>query len=69
MKIGFAMCGSFCTFQPVLCELERFCNRFEDVVPIMSEISGETDSRFGTAEEHIARLTDLCGRRPLNSGG
>ena len=42
MKIGFAMCGSFCTFQPVLCELERFCNRFEDVVPIMSEISGET---------------------------
>lgn len=67
MKIGFAMCGSFCTFQPVLCELERFCNRFEDVVPIMSEISGETDSRFGTAEEHIARLTNLCGRRPLKT--
>ncbi len=65
MRVGFAMCGSFCTFEAVFLELERFTTVFENVVPILSEISAAVDSRFGTAEEHISRITELCGRRPL----
>ena len=65
MKIGFAMCGSFCTFDAVFRELERFTQVFPDVVPILSEISATVDSRFGTAEEHRNRITVLCGCRPL----
>ena len=65
MKVGFAMCGSFCTFAAVFQELERFTATFADVVPILSEISATVDSRFGTAEEHTARITALCGHRPL----
>jgi dipicolinate synthase subunit B len=65
--VGFAMCGSFCTFQPVFQELERLTDTFEQVIPILSEISLTADTRFGNAEEHLQRITELCGRRPLSS--
>lgn len=59
--IGFAMTGSFCTFEAVFRALERFVKEYHNVVPIMSEISASADTRFGTAKEHIARLERLCG--------
>lgn len=65
--IGFAMTGSFCTFAPVFRELEHLTSVFSNVVPIMSEISWQADTRFGTAEEHIRRIGALCGREPLRS--
>ena len=43
--IGFAMCGSFCTFAPVLEALEELHTVFPDLIPIMSDVSYETDSR------------------------
>lgn len=65
--VGFAMCGSFCTFKEVLDALEQLKKEFSDIVPVMSEVSASTDTRFGTAESHIGRITDICGRRPLTS--
>lgn len=65
--IGFAMTGSFCTFAPVFLELEHLTKVFSNVIPIMSEISYGEDTRFGTAEEHIRRITRLCGREPLHT--
>ena len=67
MKIGFAMCGSFCTFAPVFTELERLVKEFPDVVPVLSEISASADTRFGTAQTHRERIMRLCGRKPLVS--
>lgn len=65
--VGFAMTGSFCTFSAVFEELERLTQTFSGVVPIMSEISGSVDTRFGLAGEHIHRIKQLCGRGPLRS--
>lgn len=65
--IGVAMTGSFCTFQIVFEELERLTKVFRNVVPIMSEISVKTDTRFGLAEEHRERFETLCGRSLLKS--
>lgn len=65
--VGFALCGSFCTFAQVLEALEPVTEQFSTVIPILSEISASADTRFGTAEEHIRRITDLCGRRPLTT--
>ncbi len=50
-KVGFAMCGSFCTFKKVLTELENLINAGAVVHPIMSEVSYSTDTRFGKAED------------------
>lgn len=48
--IGFAVCGSFCTFKSVFKEIENLVESGYDVVPIMSENAFSFDTRFGTAE-------------------
>lgn len=66
MNIGFAMCGSFCTYSQVFPILELLCRDFH-VTPILSETAYRTDSRFGTAAEHIDTLRELCGAEPLHT--
>ena len=63
-RIGFALCGSFCTFQRVIAELEQLCAEYETVIPIFSETSSRLDSRFGAADAFIERVESLC-RRPV----
>ena len=65
--LGFAMCGSFCTYQPVLEALEELHTVFPDIIPIMSDVSFETDSRFGPAESFRARLETICGHEILHT--
>lgn len=66
MKIGFAMCGSFCTFDQVFPIVEKLAAQHE-IIPIFSQTVSTTDCRFGTAEEFRQRMTDICGRPPLDS--
>ena len=66
-RIGFALCGSFCTFDRVIGVLEQMTAAGMDVYPIMSETAAGTDTRFGTAAEHIRRLRDVTGREPITS--
>ena len=66
MKIGFAMCGSFCTFENVFPIMEQLSTE-HDLIPIFSEISYSTSSRFGTAQEHIHRATEICKQEPLHT--
>jgi dipicolinate synthase subunit B len=65
--IGFAMCGSFCTFEKVFRCLERLKELYPNIVPILSEVSGSTDNRFGTAEAFAAKLEAICGRKALTT--
>ena len=64
MKIGFALCGSFCTYAQVFPVLELLARDY-DVTPIFSTAAASVDSRFGTAREHIAQATEICGKAPL----
>ena len=68
-RIGFALCGSFCTYKRVFAELEKLCDEYETVVPIFSEASGSVDSRFGNAADFLARAEALCGRPVLRTLG
>lgn len=65
--VGFAMTGSFCTFSRVMSELEKLASTGAKVIPIMSEMSYSTDTRFGTAEEFRMRMTGLCGSEIIKS--
>lgn len=66
MNIGFAMCGSFCTFDAVFPAMEAVAAT-HTVFPIFSCASSNIDSRFGTAQAHIRKATEICGRAPLDS--
>lgn len=64
-RIGFAMCGSFCTHETVLDALRELTERYETVIPIVSETAAVTDTRFGEAEELMKALYEMTGRTPL----
>ena len=66
MNIGFAMCGSFCTFPKVFPVMEAVAAKYT-VIPIFSDAACAIDSRFGTAQEHIRRATEICGRSVLST--
>ena len=67
LTLGFAMCGSFCTFDAVLTQLEAMRAEFPKIIPIMSTVSYETDTRFGTAEDFRARLERACGQPAIHT--
>ena len=64
MNVGFGICGSFCTFQAVFPIMEELA-KHHNVIPIFSHCAYTTDSRFGTAQTHIRRAEEICGRPPL----
>lgn len=66
MNVGFAMCGSFCTYSQIFPVIELLCRDYR-ITPIMSEASFSTDSRFGTTAEHIETIKELCGAEPLHT--
>ena len=66
MNIGFAMCGSFCTFAQVFPIMEQLAQN-HNVIPIFSHNAYAIDSRFGTAKEHIARVEDICKNKVLHT--
>ena len=44
-RIGFAMCGSFCTHEKALAALKHLTEEYETVIPIVSENAAFTDCR------------------------
>ena len=64
MNIGFAMCGSFCTYAQVFPMMEELA-KIHQVIPIFSFASATIDSRFGTAREHLLRAENISGTAPL----
>ena len=65
-KIGFALSGSFCTFDKSLDALENLAQTY-DIVPILSDASFTIDSRFGTAESFRKRIEEICGTKILHT--
>lgn len=66
MNIGFALCGSFCTYDRVFPVMELL-SREHTLIPIFSEASFAVDSRFGTAAEHFETVRKICGREPIHT--
>ena len=66
MNIGFAMCGSFCTFSKVFPVMETLAQAHK-VYPILSSAASTFDSRFGKAEDFIAFAQRICNRNVIRS--
>ena len=64
-KIGFAFCGSFCTYSQAMEVLERVQSRYGDVLPIVSEAGAATDTRFGAAHDFMREMERICDHRVI----
>lgn len=63
ITVGFALCGSFCTFSSVIDEMIHLKEKGFEIVPVMSYNAYNTDTRFGKAKDHISRIEEICGRK------
>lgn len=61
-RVGFAMCGSFCTFSKAVEQLEALIHAGYDVLPVMSGNACSCDTRFGKAADWMEKVEKLCGK-------
>ncbi len=66
-SIGFAMCGSFCTFSKAIAQMKKLTDLSYDVVPVMSQNASLTDTRFGKAKEFIEEIEEITGKKVINT--
>lgn len=66
-NVGFALCGSFCTFKKVIPQIEALVSLGYNVIPIMSGVSYSTDTRFGKAEDFIKQIEDITGKKIIHT--
>lgn len=66
-KIGFAVCGSFCTFEKAFVQLHHLIDEGADVTAVMSFNASQLDTRFGKAADHIAALEEMTGRKVIKT--
>ena len=67
VRVGFALCGSFCTFDKAIGALERVKGEFGDVTPIVSERGAALDTRFGNAHDFLREIERICDRRVIST--
>lgn len=63
--VGFAVCGSFCTHAKAMEALEQVKAQFARVVPIVSEVTADTDTRFGRAHDLMREMERICDHRVI----
>ena len=62
LKLGYAMCGSFCTLERSIRVLTQLAAKGYDLYPIMSPITYSTDTRFGRAVDFRWAVEVACRR-------
>lgn len=62
LRIGYAVTASFCTFRRSFEQVEILREYGAELIPIMSEHAASVSTRFGTAEENLAKLRSITGR-------
>jgi dipicolinate synthase subunit B len=67
MKAGFALTGSFCTFSKAIPQISSLKEAGFEVIPIMSEISYSTDTRFGRAADFCNEIETTAGREIIHT--
>ena len=65
--IGYALCGSFCTFADSFSALTELKKTYGEIRPIMSFNAYGTDTRFGKSEDWITKIEDLCGTNIIHT--
>lgn len=65
--IGFALCGSFCTFKKAVDAVKELVAEGYNVIPIFSEIAYATDTRFGRARDWVGTMEALTGNDAIHT--
>ena len=67
IKLGYAMTGSFCTFDKSIREMARLAARQVDILPIMSDNAYTVSTRFGKAQDIVTRVEKISGKSVIHT--
>ncbi len=65
-KLGFCLCGSFCTINYAIEQMELLAEEY-DILPIVSEITAAQDTRFGKAKDILKKIEDISQKKIVMS--
>ena len=67
LKVGFALTGSFCTFENVLTIMKDIVKKGAEVFPIMSFNAYNLDTRFGKANNFVKEIENITGKQIIHT--
>lgn len=64
-NIGFALTGSFCTFERAFQQMEQLVSLGANVLPIFSYSPQEMECRFGSYETFLKKAESIANNKPI----
>ncbi len=65
VRVGFAITGSFCTFDKIKKELKNIIETGAEVTPIFSFNAASMDTRFANAKEFVREVEEISGKKAV----
>lgn len=65
LTIGFALTGSFCTYENIFKEMQKLIEKNINIIPIFSNNAQSIDCRFGKAADFIKQAEQLTGNQAV----
>ncbi len=66
-RIGFGLTGSHSTYHKVFPQIEKLVAEKAEVIPIVTYTVMNTDTMFGKAKDHIAKIESLTNRQVIST--
>lgn len=67
IKIGFCICGSFCTFDQIIPQIRKLIEEGADIFPIFSDAVYAMDTRFYSAQEFRDIVEGMTGKKVIHT--
>ncbi|MFI3230909.1 MAG: dipicolinate synthase subunit B [bacterium] len=65
--IGYALTGSFCTFESTINQMKNLISKGVNIIPIFSFNSQSIDTRFGNSKDFILQIENLTGNKVIKT--
>lgn len=67
LTYGYALTGSFCTFERSISQMKKLKEQGIDILPVMSYNAYKTDTRFGKAFDFVKKIEKICDKTVIAS--
>ncbi len=65
--VGYALCGSFCTFRNSISQIKKLIKNGFKIIPIMSFNAASTDTKFGKSSDFKQEIEDICKTKIIST--
>ena len=65
--LAYVICGSFCTMERSIKEMEKLSKSGYEIIPIMSYNAFNWDTKFGKALDFRLKIENICGKQIIHT--